>query len=174
MPSAPLVTTTSSSSGIFVSTNVAKASATGGIIFDVPDTSISLYLEYNRNKPIPKLSMDKAVRDALVSLREQLRLSGDDIFPADDWTYIKQGWDCIIYVERTNLLGPSGKPQQLTYSLLIDTVEGLWVAMFSKALYCVAAFDVFDKDLGLVAYGSMMPWSDSGRPLNKSLPVEVI
>jgi len=101
-------------------------------------------------------------------LREQIKRSPNGWLPSGDWTFIKQEWDCIVYIERNLLPGHIKLPKHLTYRDLLNTVVGLWGAMFVKDLFFGVDFDIYDKRWGLVGMGSRTPWNISNRILDSS------
>ncbi len=98
--------------------------------------------------------MGEALMEAIFFLREQIKRSPNGWLPSGDWTFIKQEWDCIVYIERNLLPGHIKLPKHLTYRDLLNTVVGLWGAMFVKDLFFGVDFDIYHKRWGLVGMGS--------------------
>jgi len=82
----------------------------------------------------------------------------DHWIPTDEWSYVRQKWDCIVICDANTFPGPSGKKQHLTYGILHSTMAGLWGALISKGNYFGADFDIHDGDWGKVGSGTITPW----------------
>ncbi|KAL6719785.1 hypothetical protein ACLMJK_001706 [Lecanora helva] len=162
----------SSIDGLSTSAQTAPPPRGSGITIDIAGTTLSLYLHYRFDQLIPRIAMREALFEAEVSLRSHLGRYKDIRYPANEWTFIKEGLNCIIYVERTTLFRPVGVPQQLTYDLLSNIVEGLYDVLFNRGLFCGAEFDIFESHLGPVARGTVTPWSSLSGNLTSSNPGE--
>ena len=157
----PNSTNITSAGNIAISSPVPLILTQSDARFDV-DT-IVLYLHYQPDQKISEFAMGESLVEAMAFLRCQLNRTYDVRLPSDDWTFIKEGWNCILYVEKNPHPGPSGLSQHLTYRTLLSTVVGLWDSMYVKDLFFRAEFEIYDKNWGWVGTGSMMPWASSSE-----------
>lgn len=76
----------------------------------------------------------------------------------NEWSFVHDTWDCVIFCDANQHPGPGGRKQQLTYGTLHSTMTGLWGALFSKGNYFGADFDIYDGQWDKVGNGFVSPW----------------
>lgn len=86
----------------------------------------------------------------MADLSETIKQNGEDNWLLnDDWSWFKQGWDCLLAADRNLIPGPGGRRQHVTYEILHGALVGLRGAMYSKGRYYFACdFEIQRREVG--------------------------
>lgn len=127
--------------------------------FDVRDGRTTLYLNFHPDQVISNSALGHVLAEAMSSLRQQMTKWGKYTpLPANEWSYVRDKWDCTVICDANLDPGPGERKQILTYGTLYSTMAGLWGALFRQGNYFGASFDIYDREWGWVGSGTIKPW----------------